>query len=486
MKLSLFNTLTKKEEYFFPHDEDLIKMYVCGPTVYDRPHLGNARSVVIYDVLYRILINIYGKDKVKYVRNITDIDDKIIDRAEKEDISVYELTQVTTKYFHQDTDYLNCLRPNFEPKATDHIGDMISIIEKLLAKDVAYKSCGHIYFDITKYADYAKLSGRVENELLNSVRIDSSPGKKNPGDFVLWKPAFTHAQDSSAYEEGKERQYNKFKADDSNCVFESPFGRGRPGWHIECSAMSYRFLGENFDIHGGGADLIFPHHTNEIAQSCAAFENSKYAKIWVHNGFLTVNHEKMSKSLGNFLTVKDLIDKQIKGDVIRLFLLSAHYRKPLDYSEKAVKDCTLTLNYWYKAIGKIESRVNEDFTAINMDLPEDFITALLDDVNTVQAIKITNDYAKIIYADANESRQIEAGYKLLACANFLGLMYDSPSKWFDNDVNSKEITRLIESRNEARKEKNWFKADKIRKALEGMGVVIEDNADGTTSRRKKY
>ncbi|RTK93365.1 MAG: cysteine--tRNA ligase [Rickettsiales bacterium] len=460
MKLSLFNTLTRNKEVFNPISKSLVKMYVCGPTVYDHPHIGNARSVVIYDMLYRLLTYIYGKDKVLYVRNITDIDDKIIERALKDSISIEELTSKTTEYFHHDMKYLACLSPNIEPKATEHIEDMINIINILLEKNIAYVADGHIYFDVTKYPDYTKISGQLNEELLESVRIDSSTGKKNAKDFVLWKPA----QDN----------------DIASSIYESPFGLGRPGWHIECSAMSHKFLGETFDIHGGGIDLIFPHHTNEIAQSCSAFANSEYAKMWVHNGFLTVNHEKMSKSLGNFLTVKDLIKKGLKGDVIRLFLLSAHYRKPLDYNDKAIKDCSQIINYWFRAIERYEEDLDH-----NIDLPSDFMESLLDDMNSSQSITIINNYAKAIYSSEDEDDRIHNASILLRCARFLGLMQNSCSQWFHSDVDVKKIEQLIAARDKARKTKNWLKADKYRKELEAIGIVIEDNARGVTTWKKK-
>lgn len=460
MKLSLFNTLTKTKEIFNPISKSLVKMYVCGPTVYDYPHIGNARSVVVYDMLYRLLTYIYGKDRVLYVRNITDIDDKIIERALKDSITIQELTSKTTEYFHHDMKYLSCLSPNVEPKATQHIEDMINIINILLEKNIAYIADRHVYFDVTKYPSYTKISGQLNEELLESVRIDSSTGKKNAKDFVLWKPA----------------QHD----DIASSVYESPFGAGRPGWHIECSAMSNKFLGETFDIHGGGIDLIFPHHTNEIAQSCSAFTNSEYAKTWVHNGFLTVNHEKMSKSLGNFLTVKDLIKKGLKSDVIRLFLLSVHYRKPLDYNDKAIKDCSQMINYWFRAVERYEEDLDQ-----NVDLPADFVESLLDDMNSSQSITIINNYAKAVYGSENESDKIHNASILLRCARFLGLMQNSCSQWFHSDVDVKKIEQLIAARDKARQTKNWLKADKYRKELEAMGIVIEDDPKGVTTWKKK-
>jgi cysteinyl-tRNA synthetase len=461
MKLILYNSLARKREIFLPIDINLVKMYVCGPTVYDHPHIGNARSVVVYDILYRILIKIYGKKQVLYVRNITDIDDKIIVRAAQDKIAISELTQKTTEYFHSDMDYLACLRPNIEPKATDHVQEMIDIIGKLLANGVAYEARDHIYFDVTKSTNYNELSGRSFEEMFQGVRVDNSEDKRAPNDFVLWKPALD--------------------SDDESAKFNSPFGIGRPGWHIECSAMSHKYLGETFDIHGGGADLIFPHHTNEIAQSRAAFPGSGFAKTWVHNGFLTVNHEKMSKSLNNFITVQDLISQGVKGEVARLFLLSNHYRKPIDYNEKAILDAHRTISYWYRSIEDIE----EGQLQIHQELPVNFVQALLEDLNTHNAIKITNDFAKQVYTLTNHAQKIEAARNMLTCARFLGLMPGSAQNWFQTIDNIEQVDQLIASRATAKRAKNWALADNIRDQLLGMGVVIEDKGDGSTSWKKR-
>lgn len=461
MKLALYNSLTRKREIFTPLDNNLVKMYVCGPTVYDHPHIGNARAMVTYDILYRIFVKIYSSKNVIYVRNITDIDDKIINRAKESNITIADLTKKTTEYFHHDMEYLSCLKPNFEPKATEHIDDMIAIIDRLLANGAAYIAANHIYFDITKAKDYNKLSGQSLDALLDSVRIDNSEGKKNAGDFVLWKPA-------------KEDE-------DTDAKYDSPYGQGRPGWHIECSAMSHKFLGETFDIHGGGVDLIFPHHTNEIAQSRGAFTNSEYAKTWIHNGFLTVNSEKMSKSLGNFTTVKDLINKGIKGDVARLFLLGNHYRKPLDYNDKALADAAHMITYWYRAIEDFENKIhyNED------EIPSEFLNALLEDMNTNKAITIINDYAKKVYSINEDENKIKYCSVLLNCARFIGLMNNSCKEWFYSEVNLIEIERLIKDRKKAKEEKRWPVADDIRKQLIEMGIAIEDRPDGSTKWKKK-
>ncbi|PCJ24435.1 MAG: cysteine--tRNA ligase [Rickettsiales bacterium] len=457
MKLSLFNSLTRKREVFTPINPDLIGMYVCGPTVYDHPHIGNARSVVVYDVLYRVLTHLYSKEKVRYVRNLTDIDDKIIARAIEENTSIDELTKRTTEYFHKDMNYLGCLEPNFEPKATEHIAEMVDIINKLLSSQIAYQANNHVYFDVSKAKNYTKLSGRSFEDMLEGVRVENSTDKKHPNDFVLWKPAHQN--------------------DDESAKFQSPFGEGRPGWHIECSAMSHRYLGETFDIHGGGADLIFPHHTNEIAQSCSAFPGSEFAKTWVHNGFLTVNHEKMSKSLGNFITVDDLIQKGVRGEIIRLFLLSNHYRKPLDYNDKAISDAAKMLDYWYRAIEDINPPLVQT-------PPSVFIETLLDDINTNNAIKIINDFAKQAHAATNEDQKLEAVGNLLASARFLALLNTSPAKWFKCEKNEERINILIAKRAQAKQLKDWALADSMRAELLSIGVVVEDKPDGSSSWRK--
>lgn len=451
LTLKLYNSLSNQKEIFTPLDTNLIKMYVCGPTVYDRPHIGNARSTVIYDILYRILNLVYGKKHVRYVRNITDVDDKIIIRAKELNVTISELTKDTEKYFHDDMKYLNCLSPNIEPRATAHIAEMIDIIQKLIAQGYAYHKNDHVYFDVRKFHDYTKLSGRSLDEMMDGIRITNTEDKNYHGDFVLWKPA---------YEE------------DELAKFDSPFGAGRPGWHIECSAMSYRYLGETFDIHGGGVDLIFPHHTNEIAQSRCAFPNSEYAKYWVHNGFLTVNREKMSKSLGNFITVNDLIKSNISGDVARLFLLSNHYKTPLDYNEKAISDSAKMIDYWHRALEKVAIK---DINVNQGDLPSDFIDALLDDINTPVAISIINNYAKAIHTSDHNDHNAENAKKLLSACHLIGLNIQ-PS--LNQNITS-EIQDLIAKRNIAKQNKDWATSDQIRDLLQEKGIKIEDKPDGT-------
>ena len=481
MKLSLFNTVTRKREHFKPLNMNLVKMYVCGPTVYDHPHIGNARSAVVYDILYRVLMQLYGQSSVLYVRNITDIDDKIMDRAAQLNIPISKLTEKTIIDYHEDMKYLGCLKPSKEPKATEHLPQMIDIIKKLLTAGIAYEAQGHVYFDVSKAPNYTALSGRTFEEIKESGRIESNKNKKNVADFVLWKPAEKH--------------------DDDSAKFVSPFGLGRPGWHIECSAMSHQFLGPTFDIHGGGVDLIFPHHTNEIAQSCSAFPGSEYAKYWVHNGFLTVDHEKMSKSLGNFITVKDLMDEQIKGDVVRLLLLSTYYRKPLDYNKKALTDAEKTLNYWYQTIEDLglntDDIVNPDeFLSTEDDIlstnnaltikhvPQIFFDALLDDLNTPAALKLVNDFAKDSHRANTYEAKIIAAKKMIYCARFLGLMRMNNEKWFKGDINYNNIKELIDQRLDAKAQKNWQLADQIRDHLIKLSITIEDKPNGTTVWKK--
>ena len=418
MSISLYNTLTRKKEPFTPADPENVGMYVCGPTVYDRPHLGNARSVVVYDVLYRLLRHIYGENHVKFVRNITDVDDKINAAAKANNEPISALTARVEGYFHEDMAALNCLPPTIEPHATAHIAEMIAMIEKLIANGNAYVAENHVLFRVNSFAQYGALSGRKLEDLIAGARVDVENYKENAGDFVLWKPA----------NEG----------DDASSVFDSPWGKGRPGWHIECSAMSSKYLGDDFDIHGGGADLMFPHHENEIAQSRCANPASHFAKYWVHNGFLTVNGEKMSKSLGNFTTVKDVLDKEIKGEVIRFALLSTHYRSPLDWNEKLLHDAKLTLDKWYRAISGQRSAVSGQF-----------FDALNDDLNIQKAISLMHE------ATPDE---------LLAMGNMLGLLQQSPEEWFkgsSNDDNS-EIESLIND----------------------DGIILEDRPDGTTDWRR--
>jgi cysteinyl-tRNA synthetase len=456
-KLKLYNTLTRRKEDFTPINPANIRMYVCGPTVYDRPHLGNARSVVVYDVLYRLLKTLYGEKHVTYVRNITDVDDKINAAAKANHEPISALTRRVENWFHDDMAALNVLPATCditgtetqeqvtgcmgEPHATRHIPHMIALIENLIKNGNAYVAQGHVLFAVNSYKEYGALSGRKLDELVAGARIEVESYKKHPGDFVLWKPAGD--------------------GDDASSVFESPWGRGRPGWHIECSAMSTTYLGAHFDIHGGGADLMFPHHENEIAQSRCALPGSQFANVWVHNGFLTVGGEKMSKSLGNFTTVRDLLDKGIKGEVIRFALLSAKYNEPLDWNEKLVHDAKVTLDKWYRLARPTNETPSKFMNA--------FRDALCDDMNLPKAFSFMHN------AQAQE---------LYTMGRMLGLFGMSAEEWFKGAGGDDTIVSLIDARIAAKKAKNWPEADRIRKELADQGIMLEDRPDGSTDWRR--
>jgi len=452
IKIHLYNTKTRKKELFTPINPNSVGMYVCGPTVYDRAHIGNARSAVIFDTLYRFLSATYKE--IKYVRNITDVDDKINKASKENGEQIGDLTKRTIKYFHDDMGELGVLNPTNEPRATECIGDMIELIKRLINNGNAYEKDGHVLFDVNSFADYGKLSGRTLDDMIAGVRIEIASYKKNPADFVLWKPS---------------------KNDEP--AWESPWGNGRPGWHLECSAMSNKYLGENFDIHGGGADLCFPHHENEIAQSVCAFPNSSYANYWIHNGFLTVGGEKMSKSLGNFFTVRELLDKGLKGEAIRYALLSAHYRKPLDWNDKLINDATKVMDDFYRALS------NYKITNYNIE-PTEVMEALADDFNAPKAIAELHKLLKQL----NKTNDETVAKKLITSGKLLGIFNKTPDEWFENidiaDVDIAKIEKLIAKRIEAKKDKNWGEADKIRNELSKLGIILEDKSDGTTAWRK--
>lgn len=444
MTIKLSNTLTKKKEIFTPLDPKNVRMYVCGPTVYDRAHIGNARAVVVFDVLYRALCHEYGEKHVTYARNITDVDDKINAAAKQRHKKISEITEETTKMFHDDMAALNCMPPNIEPRATAHIEEMVQMCETLIKNGNAYAAEGHVLFSVASDSKYGHLSRRTRDEMIAGARVEVAPYKKDPADFVLWKP-------STNDEPG----------------WESPWGRGRPGWHIECSVMSTKYLGETFDIHGGGADLQFPHHENEIAQSCCAYPESEFAKYWVHNGFLSVEGEKMSKSLGNFVTVNDLLQKGVKGEVIRYALLATHYKKPLDWSEKSLDDAKKTMDKFYTISDSNVPSKNAE------SLDKDFIDALYDDLNTPKAIAILHKLA---------SSNSEIFKK---AANLLGLLKEPPEEWLKKEDISAEIEEKIFLRKTARDSKNWAESDRIRDELAAQGIILKDNPDGTTSWERK-
>ena len=446
-RLRLYNTLTRAKEDFVPIDAANVRMYVCGPTVYDYAHIGNARPVIVFDVLYRLLRHLYGEKHVTYVRNITDVDDKINARAAERGISIRHLTDETNRIFQADVKALGCLEPDVQPRATEHIAEMIAIIERLIAGGHAYAADGHVLFSVPSMPDYGRLSRRPLDEMVAGARVDVAPYKKGDMDFVLWKP-------SSDAEPG----------------WDSPWGRGRPGWHIECSAMSWKHLGETFDIHGGGIDLVFPHHENEIAQSRCCFDTQVMANVWMHNGFLQVEGEKMSKSLGNFVTINELLHTEKfggrtwPGEVLRLAMLRTHYRQPIDFSVRALEDAEKTLAEWGRATSGVEpARPTAEFVA-----------ALSDDLNFAKA-----------EAHLHVLRKSYPG-SLAANAQLLGLSLpdiraNETPVGAGGAVSSAQVQALIDARLAARAAKNWAESDRIRDELIGMGVTLKDNKDGTTT-----
>jgi cysteinyl-tRNA synthetase len=439
MKLKIYNTLSNKKELFIPLNKNSISMYVCGPTVYNYAHIGNARPAVVFDTLYRVLKNIYPK--VNYVRNITDVDDKINEAAKNLGKPISYITKKYTDIYHQDMKNLSILSPTHEPRVTDNIEKIIAMIQKIINNKSAYISDSHVLFDVTSFKNYGKLSNRNREEMLAGARVEVADYKKNPGDFVLWKP-------STEEEPG----------------WNSPWGYGRPGWHIECSSMVETYLGEEIDIHGGGQDLIFPHHENEIAQSCCAHKADSYARYWVHNGYLNMEGEKMSKSLGNIVTVNEILERY-DGEVIRLALLSTHYRKPINFGETLLEQSKNILNKLYK---------NIDNTASGDSISDDVINPLLDDLNTPLAI--------------SNLLKIKCSKTLLKSASLLGLLNKTSEEWFEinnkSTISKSDIELLIQERDKARKLKDFEKADEIRDQLDQNNVILED-VDGKTIWRVK-
>jgi cysteinyl-tRNA synthetase len=439
MTLRLYNTLSRTKEEFAPLDPKNVRMYVCGPTVYDFAHIGNARPVIVFDVLFRLLRHVYGEDHVTYVRNVTDIDDKINARAKERQAgrnipvldAVREITNETGRIYQEDVAALGCLPPTHAPRATEYVTRMIAMIQTLVASGHAYAAEGHVLFDVSSKADYGKLARRSLDEMLAGARVDVAPYKRNAMDFVLWKPSDTETPG-----------------------WDSPWGRGRPGWHIECSAMGEVFLGETFDIHGGGIDLVFPHHENEIAQSEGAHRGHALARYWLHNGFLNVEGEKMSKSLGNFVTIHELL-QDWPGEVLRLNMLRAHYRQPMDWTVRGMKESWNTLERWYEIAEPVADR----------HIGEDFLAALNDDLNTPQAI-----------AELHKS-----GPKALAGGlSLLGFSTISERIEQKSPVDVAEIADAIAARNAARKARDFREADRIRDELAAKGIVLKDDPSGTT------
>jgi cysteinyl-tRNA synthetase len=446
--LKIYNTLSREKEEFIPLNKNSVGMYVCGPTVYDEPHIGNARPLIVFDLLFRILIKNFGKNKVNYVRNITDIDDKIIQKANELKINISELTKSVTDIFLSDCKYLNCLIPNHQPKATDNIVGMIQMIENLLAKKFAYIKDGNVYFNVNKFKDYGKLSNKNPKDLISGSRVEISELKNNPLDFVLWKPS-----------------------KDKEPFWESPWGKGRPGWHIECSAMSEKYLGKEFDLHCGGLDLIFPHHENEIAQSICANDSSIFAKYWMHNGYVTVDGKKMSKSDGNFITINNL-KNNFNGQVVRLSILGTHYRQPLDWNLKILETNKKILENWYSFYSPNEEHISDEIFNI-----------LLDDLNTPKFItSIHSLYNKAKTGDVKARKDLNSALKFIGLFNENEEQFNVLRKKTKLDLS--EIEKLIEQRNLARKNKDFQKADTIRLDLEKNGILIEDLNDKTHWKHK--
>lgn len=456
MALTLYNTLTRSEEAFAPIDPSHVRLYVCGPTVYDYAHIGNARTFSAFDLLARVLKHLYPH--VSYARNITDVDDKIIERSQQSGESIDSVTGRTTAQFHADMDDLGLLRPDIEPRATTHIPHMITMIGSLIDKGFAYEAEGHVLFHVPAMHDYGQLSRRSQDELIAGARVEVAPYKKSAADFVLWKPA-------KAGEPG----------------WDSPWGKGRPGWHIECSAMTAAHLGAMFDIHGGGLDLIFPHHENEIAQSRCAHGTAVMANVWMHSGFLTIAGDKMSKSLGNFYTVRELLE-EFPGEAIRLALLSAHYRQPLDFTKEKIAQAKQTLDRWYgvlRGLGELEE----------VPVPAAVLAALEADLNTPLAISHMHELAGQFHREQDAGRKHLAAAGLKAAGRLFGFLGQEPEAWFRwtpagaGSLDEAAIEAAILARRDARKAKNFAEADRIRNDLAAQGIILEDGPQGTTWKR---
>ena len=442
----LTNNLSNKKEKFVPLNKKKIGMYVCGPTVYDNPHVGNARPLVVFDILFKVLKCKYGNDSVDYVRNITDVDDKIIKTSKEKKILISDLTKNIISNFKKDCEFLKCEEPTYEPKATEHIELMIKMISDLINKGFAYENNSHVYFEVNKFEEYGKLSNKKIDDLIAGSRVEISENKKNPEDFVLWKPST-----------------------EKEPFWDSPWGKGRPGWHLECSAMSKKYLGNEFDIHGGGIDLLFPHHENEIAQSRCANETKVFANYWIHNAFITMANEKMAKSQGNILKIVDFKEK-VNGQVLRLALLSAHYRQPLDWNNKLLEDCNNTIEKWYEFYLTLDGRIK---------IPDEILVPLYDDLNTPGYIANLHK----LYDKASTGNENDKKIFISAC-NFIGLLIETKQEWIDfkkkkSLISEIDIMKRIDLRNKAREEKDYKKADRIRNELLDKGVLIEDK-DGKT------
>ncbi len=468
MDLRLYDTLAREKRPFAPLDPARVRMYVCGPTVYDFAHIGNARPVIVFDVLFRLLRHLYGAEHVAYVRNITDVDDKINARAAEEypglplNEAIRTVTEKTEQQFHEDVAALGCLPPTVEPRATEHIAEMRALIERLIGSGHAYVAQDHVLFSVPSMPDYGKLARRSLDEMMAGARIEVAPYKRDPMDFVLWKPSKP-----------------------GEPAWPSPAGiatPGRPGWHIECSAMSWKHLGETFDIHGGGIDLVFPHHENEIAQSRCAFHAPVMANYWMHNGFLQVEGEKMSKSLGNFFTIRELLDKW-PGQVLRLHMLRTHYRQPIDWTNKGLEECRKTLDGWYEIIGETE-------TSDEVELDKIVVESLADDLNTPAVMARLHVIANEIRGPVSGLSQIELKRRMKVSAGLLGLLGPGRRSFEMSRpdrivVDEDRVKSLIEQRNKARAAKDFARSDEIRSELAAMGVELEDHRDKPTTWKLK-
>ena len=464
MELKLYDTLSREKRVFTPLDQSNVRMYVCGPTVYDFAHIGNARPVIVFDVLFRLLRHIYGTDHVTYVRNITDVDDKINARAAQEypalplNEAIRKVTETTDRQFHEDVAALGCLPPTAEPRATEHIAEMRVLIERLVQSGNAYVEEDHVLFSVETMPDYGKLARRSLDEMIAGARVEVAPYKRAPMDFVLWKPSKP-----------------------GEPAWPSPAGiaaPGRPGWHIECSAMAWKHLGETFDIHGGGIDLVFPHHENEIAQSRCAFHLPVMANFWMHNGFLQVEGAKMAKSEGNFVTIRELL-ADWPGEVLRLNMLRTHYRQPIDWTMAGILESQKVLDHWYDIVADMPM-------SIGIDADEEVVGSLCDDLNTPSALTRLHALAGEIRTSASGLRQLELRNKLKVSGTFLGVLAFTKGEALENHphrrvVDADKVNALVDARNAARKAKNFREADRTRDELKAMGIELEDHKDGTTT-----
>ncbi len=441
--IRLTNTRTRRKEAFDPLDPSNVRLYVCGPTVYDRAHLGNARPVVVFDVLFRLLRHVYGAEHVTYVRNFTDVDDKINARAAETGRPIRDITDETIRWYHEDMDALGALRPTQEPRATEWIGAMVAMTAELIANGHAYEAAGHVLFRVRSFSDYGKLSGRSVDDMMAGARVEVAPFKEDPLDFVLWKPS-----------------------DDATPGWDSPWGRGRPGWHIECSAMARELLGESFDIHAGGLDLQFPHHENEIAQSRCAHPEGEFARVWLHNEMLQVEGKKMSKSLGNFFTVRDLLDQGVPGEVIRFVLLGTQYGKPMDWTDRKRQDAEATLRRWHDLARGAEDRGL---------VADEVVEPLADDLNTPLALARLHELARAIASSGTKDFFIEKG-QFLSSARLLGLLEKGQGGWTRSTTDEALIARLTRALHQAREtamlNKDFATVDNLKRELTAAGVEV--------------